>query len=108
MPITQVEVVNPKLTGEEIAAQVITGILVLATRVLIIWWAVAAWFPELGLTYWQLILPVYAVRMLFQGGEFRRKAKTSEASETLQLDVQGVDKISSAVASRIALARERR
>jgi hypothetical protein len=40
-------------------------------RVLFVWWAVAAWFPELGLTYWQLILPVYAFRMLTVTAPFR-------------------------------------
>lgn len=37
---------------------------VLALRTLVVWWAVAVWFPQLGLTYWQLILPVYAFKML--------------------------------------------
>lgn len=36
-----------------------------AFRTLIIWWFVAAWFPELGLTYWQLVLAVYAARCIF-------------------------------------------
>lgn len=33
-------------------------------RVLLLWWFFAAWFPEWGLTYWQLILPVFAWRAL--------------------------------------------
>lgn len=48
----------------------------LAVRTLVVWWAVAAWFPEYGLTYWQLVLPVYAARMLFgDSGEVKRTFK---------------------------------
>lgn len=42
-------------------------LLLLAIRTLVVWWAVAVWFPEFGLTYWQLVLPVYAARMVFGG-----------------------------------------
>lgn len=48
----------------------------IAVRTLIVWWAVAAWFPEYGLTYWQLVLPVCAARMLFGDGiELKRTFK---------------------------------
>jgi hypothetical protein len=40
------------------------GWYVLAYRTLIVWWTVAVWFPELGLTYWQLVLPIYAFTVL--------------------------------------------
>jgi len=40
------------------------GLYVLAFRTLIVWWAVAVWFPSFGLTYWQLVLPVYAFTVL--------------------------------------------
>lgn len=36
----------------------------LAILVLLVWWFFAAWFPELGITYWQLVLPVYVYRAL--------------------------------------------
>jgi hypothetical protein len=72
----QVEIVNPKLTGEERFTHFIAGLFIFALRVLVVWWAVAAWFPELGLTYWQLILPVYAVRWLIGEAPMRRTAKS--------------------------------
>lgn len=74
--VTQVEVVNPKLTGKEAAERLISSLLGLAYRVLFVWWAVAVWFPELGITYWQIILPVYAVRMLIGNAEIKRTAKS--------------------------------
>ena len=40
------------------------GAYVLAFRTLIVWWAVAVWFPSFGLTYWQLALPIYAFTVL--------------------------------------------
>lgn len=61
---SKVEIVTPKKNGEEIAAAIFGQFFGLAVRVLIVWWAVAVWFPEFGITYWQLVLPVYAVRML--------------------------------------------
>ncbi|BCW47920.1 hypothetical protein [Arthrobacter sp. StoSoilB13] len=72
---TQVEIVNPKLDGTEAATRIIGSLFGLAYRVLFIWWAVAVWFPELGLTYWQLVLPVYAVRMLIGKASIKRTAK---------------------------------
>lgn len=59
------EIVRPKRPAHEHASNLITGLVFLAFRVLILWWFFAAWFPELGLTYWQLVLPVYAARMVF-------------------------------------------
>ena len=71
---TQVEVVNPNLTGSEWFGRVISGMFLLAYRILFIWWAVAVWFPEIGLTYWQLVLPVYAARCLLGSDAIRRQA----------------------------------
>jgi hypothetical protein len=76
MSVQQVEVVNPKLSGTEAWTRIVAGLFGLAFRVLFVWWAVAVWFPELGLTYWQLILPVYAVRMLVGNASFKRTAKS--------------------------------
>lgn len=52
-------------------SEALTVVFGLAARVLIVWWAVAVWFPQLGLTYWQLVLPVYAVRMLITSNPHR-------------------------------------
>lgn len=73
---TQVEIVNPKLTGAESAARILGSLFVLAYRVLFVWWAVAVWFPELGITYWQLVLPVYAVRALVGSASIKRTSKS--------------------------------
>jgi len=73
---TQVEIVTPKLSGAEIAPRIIGALAGFAIRVLFIWWAAAVWFPELGLTYWQLVLPVYAVRLLVGNASIRRTAKS--------------------------------
>ena len=58
------EIVRPKRPAAEQFGAFAASMFTLAFRVLIVWWALAAWFPELGITYWQAILPVYAVRML--------------------------------------------
>lgn len=76
MSVPQVEVVHPKLSGSEAWTRIVGSLLGLAYRVLFVWWALAVWYPELGLTYWQLILPVYAVRMLIGRADFKRTAKS--------------------------------
>jgi hypothetical protein len=58
------EIVRSKLSTPEAFGKILGWLGGLATRVLVVWWFFAAWFPELGLTYWQVVLPVYAVRML--------------------------------------------
>lgn len=58
------EIVKPKKDAAGIFADIIAGVFLLALRTLVVWWAIAAWFPEYGITYWQAILPVYAIRML--------------------------------------------
>lgn len=61
---TKVEIVKPVKDYNPVT-NVVSLLLVMALRVLVVWWAVASFFPELGLTYWQLILPVFALRNLF-------------------------------------------
>lgn len=66
----QVEIVSTPLNGPERIARLIANYLIavpLAT--LLVWWFFAAWFPQLGLTWWQLILPVVAYRALHVGLE---------------------------------------
>ena len=62
---SKVEIIRPKRTAAEQFGGLVGNLFLLAFRTLIVWWAIAAWFPELGITYWQAILPVYAVRALF-------------------------------------------
>lgn len=75
-----VEHIHPPVKVEQVTAQqgffheLFTSLFGLAFRVLIVWWAVSEFFPEFGLTYWQLVLPVYAVRMLV--GNTPRKLRT--------------------------------
>jgi hypothetical protein len=72
----QVEIVNPNWSTAETFGLFLGSLLWLGVRVLIVWWAVAAWFPQYGLTYWQLILPVWAFRALIGPPiQPRRKAK---------------------------------
>ena len=61
---TKVEIVKP-VKDYHPASDVLSSLFVIGLRVLFVWWAFASFFPELGLTYWQLILPVVAVRGLF-------------------------------------------
>lgn len=64
MSIQQVEIVKPKKSTEDALLEILGSLAVLAFRALIVWWAVTVWFPEAGITYWQIILPVYALRVL--------------------------------------------
>ncbi|HJX77301.1 hypothetical protein [Glutamicibacter sp.] len=59
------EIVSPALDSAGWFGKVFMMLFLLAFRTLIIWWFAAAWFPELGLTYWQLVLAVYAARCIF-------------------------------------------
>ena len=58
------EIVRPKRPAVEVFGTVLGNLLWFAIIVLIVWWFFAAWFPQFGLTYWQLVLPVYAIRIL--------------------------------------------
>lgn len=69
------EIVRPKPNLEDTITDLLAGLLVLAMRTLVVWWFVAVWFPELGLTYWQLILPIYAVRALIGRAPIGRQVK---------------------------------
>lgn len=60
----KVEIVRPHRTTAEQLGDIAGNLVMLAIRTLVVWWAIAAWFPEYGITYWQAILPVYAVRAL--------------------------------------------
>ena len=75
MDIQKVEVVRAEMP---FALSLFATLFVVAWRTFFVWCAVAVWFPELGITYWQAILPVYAVRMLFgDAGVMKRTFKPS-------------------------------
>jgi hypothetical protein len=65
--IQKVEIVVPhlKTPKRERFALFLAKTVTLAIRTLIVFWFVATWFPELGLTYWALALPVYVASWLF-------------------------------------------
>lgn len=66
--IQKVEIVTPAI-AKELAPRTLVRLLVgLALRVLVVWWFVATWFPEQGLTYWGLVLPVWIASWIFRGG----------------------------------------
>lgn len=69
------EIVRPKWTTLESFQAIFGAVFNLAVRVLILWWFFAAWFPSLGLTYWQLVLPVFALRTLISRAPFGRQLK---------------------------------
>ena len=58
------EIVRTQRPLTENIGTIFGGFFWLAYITLIVWWFVATWFPELGFTYWQLVLPVYAFRVL--------------------------------------------
>lgn len=61
---TKVEIIRPKFTPEDWTKKIIQLLITLALTTLLVWWFFTAWLPELGLTYWQLVLPVFVVRQL--------------------------------------------
>jgi len=67
------EIVRPKKSIPENVGEILGSLLSMAFRVLIVWWFFAAWFPHMGLSYWQLVLPVYAVRALVSGRPIGRQ-----------------------------------
>jgi hypothetical protein len=69
------EIVRPKWTAEEWVTKILSAILNLALITLVLFWFVATWFPQLGLTYWQLILPVYTIRSLIAPPRIGRQLK---------------------------------
>jgi hypothetical protein len=64
MSIQQVEIVKPSRPIPQALGELFASLVGMGIRVLIVWWALAVWFPELGITYWQAILPFYAARAL--------------------------------------------
>lgn len=73
MNIQKVEVVRAEMG---FVGSLFAALFIIAYRTLFVWWAVAVWFPQYGLTYWQLVLPVYAAMMLFlPSGELKRTFK---------------------------------
>ena len=64
------EIITPKWTADKWVSKIYQALLSTAVSVLILWWFFAAWFPQLGLTYWQLVLPFYAARVVFSGSKF--------------------------------------
>lgn len=69
------EIVRPKWSPEEWFARVIGAFLGLALITLVVFWFFASWLPELGLTYWQLVLPIFAFRMLISRPLIGRQLK---------------------------------
>jgi hypothetical protein len=59
-----VEIVRVKTTGAELATGIFQMLFMTALLTLMVWWTLAVYFPQLGLTYWGLILPVFAFRFL--------------------------------------------
>ena len=58
------EIVRPKWTTEVWVEKVIGAFMSLALTTLVVFWFVATWFPQWGLTYWQLVLPVFAFKLI--------------------------------------------
>lgn len=69
------EIVRPKWTAEVWAEKIIGAVIGIALITLVVFWFVATWFPEWGLTYWQLVLPVFTLRLLFGHGAIGRQLK---------------------------------
>lgn len=68
--IQKVEVITGRLEGFWVNLYI--TLFALAYRTLFVWVAFAVLLPEWGFTYWHCVPLVYAARMLFGGGEFRR------------------------------------
>lgn len=69
------EIVRPKWSPEDWFTKILGAILSLALITLVLFWFVASWFPQLGLTYWQLVLPVFAFRLLINPPLIGRQLK---------------------------------
>jgi hypothetical protein len=64
--IQKVELVTPVPAPKKAWRSLIKLLFGLALRVLFVFWFVSSWFPELGLTYWGLVLPVYIAMWIFR------------------------------------------
>ena len=73
----KVQVVEP-LTALEVWGRVLGSLFRVGYTALIIWWFFATWMPELGLTWWGLILPVYAFRVLTARAPWRGKTEVTD------------------------------
>ena len=69
------EIVRPKWTPEVLVEKIIGAVLSIALITLVVFWFVATWFPQLGLTYWQLVLPIITLRLLIGRGPIGRQLK---------------------------------
>ena len=69
------EIVRPKWTPEVWVEKIIGALVGLALNTLIVFWFVATWFPQWGLTYWQLVLPVFTFRSLISRPLIGRQLK---------------------------------
>lgn len=58
------EIVRPKWTPTEWSTKILGAFLGLAIQTLVVFWLFASWLPHFGFTYWQLVLPVFAFRLL--------------------------------------------
>lgn len=67
---TKVEIIQPKWDAEKWASKTFQALFGIAVKTLILWWFFAAWFPGLGYTYWQLVLPVFAISILLGRGSW--------------------------------------
>jgi hypothetical protein len=70
--IQKVEIVNPAPEPRKSWRLLLQLFIGLNLRVLFVFWFVASWFPELGLTYWALILPVYIAMWIFRAPSARQ------------------------------------
>lgn len=70
---SKVEIVTPKWTSDKWVTKIFGALFGIALKTLVVWWFFAAWLPELGLTYWQLVLPVYAIVVLFPASGIRAR-----------------------------------
>lgn len=60
-----VEIIERKPDDTETAARLLTTVFLRwPLMVTLTWWFFAAWFPQLGITWWALVLPVVAFRVL--------------------------------------------
>lgn len=69
------EIVRPKWTPEVWVEKIVGAIMSIALTTLVVFWFVATWFPQWGITYWQLVLPVFTFKLLTGRGPIGRQLK---------------------------------
>lgn len=95
--IQKVEIVVPSIKSPPLE-RVSVGFAIavaLLIRTALVFWLVASWVPELGITFWQLILPLYVVSFIshpiafkgryIPGSRLRRAYGTTEFEELLHV-----------------------